>query len=814
MNHDERNQNLDMGAADNAALEARVIAWIAGEASAFEIAELERVMAERPELAEFRRRMEATHGLVGEAARVDVAPLRMSAERRATLLAAIGGTGAEGKSSPGMGPSVVTMDSATRRRGWRKTQWSIGLAASLAVGFFVATWYMGDSDSPRKVSAARMQRAVDHEKTREAAVHRRVGLLEQVREQENAAGDEVSRGLVTGTLNYSPEVPQAQAAPAVGVFKDTAAGLAPRREEAEKSVATKNSRNIGSITLSAGTVAGGKAIGTDGSLTLGAVSPPPPSVTFGGSAVAGGILPQQGADLSEATAPASAPQASRFGSSVTSAAEPKEPIQLSAFQVSSPEKKTEARVAGDAVAKVREAPATRTAAAAPATPDRETSAKAEPVSTFSLHVSDVSFRLLQAALAAVERGEEPTLPKVRAEEIYNAFDYGDPVPTEREKVAARIEQAAHPVLQQRNLLRIALRVAATGRAANEPLRLTVLLDTSGSMEREDRRAAVRRAMAELVALLGPNDRITLIGFARQPRLLAQNVPGNQAGELVRLAGSAPPDGGTNLEAALTLARELALRHHDASAQNRIVLLTDGAANLGDAEPARLTALVEELRQRGVAFDACGVGLEGIGDTVLEALTRKGDGRYYLLDRPEAADADFARKLAGAFRPAAENVKVQVRFNPARVGAYRLVGFDQHRLQEQDFRNDAVDAAELSAEEAAVAMYQVEPLPQGSGELGEVFVRFRDPATGAMVERSWTIPYEPRAAAWDRATPAMQLAAVATMLAEKMTDSPVSGQVSLRELAPVVNQLRGHFPNQRRVEELVTMFGQFRRQTRE
>lgn len=440
----------------------------------------------------------------------------------------------------------------------------------------------------------------------------------------------------------------------------------------------------------------------------------------------------------------------------------------------------------------------------------ETVTAQEAVSTFSLHVSDVSFRLAQSTLAAMARGETPTKPTIRAEEIYNALDYDDPYPTEREKVRARIEQAAHPILQQRNLVRIALRVAATGRVAQQPLRLTILLDTSGSMEREDRRLAVRQALSRLMALLGPQDRVTLIGFARQPRLLAENVAGPQAVDLVRLAAETPPDGGTNLEAALTLARELALRHNTAGAQNRIVLLTDGAANLGDADPARLGTSVEALRQAGISFDACGVGLEGTGDAVLESLTRRGDGRYYVLDRAEAADVAFAAKIAGALRPAAENVKVQVRFNPARVGRYRLIGFEKHRLAEQDFRNDQVNAAELSAEEAAVAMYQVEALPEGTGDLGEVSVRFRDPATGEMVERTWTIPHEPQAPAFVRAAPSLQLAGFAAMLAEVLSESPVGEQIELAQLAPTANRLRTMYPQKPRVAELLTMYEQLRR----
>jgi Ca-activated chloride channel family protein len=245
-------------------------------------------------------------------------------------------------------------------------------------------------------------------------------------------------------------------------------------------------------------------------------------------------------------------------------------------------------------------------------------------------VSDVSFRLTLAALA---KGERPDPERIRPEEFYNAFDYGDPAPRTGEKVACRIEQPAHPVLQQRNLVRIAMKVGAAGRAAGQPLRLTILLDTSGSMEREDRVASLGRAMESPASLLTPQDRVTLIGFARQPRLLADQLPGDRAYQLIEMVRSTPSEGGTNLEEALKLAGRLAVEHRVPSAQNRIVLLTHGAANLGNASPVQLAASIEKLRQQGIAFDACGVGADGLNDEILETLTRKGDGRYILHPRP-------------------------------------------------------------------------------------------------------------------------------------------------------------------------------------
>jgi hypothetical protein len=440
----------------------------------------------------------------------------------------------------------------------------------------------------------------------------------------------------------------------------------------------------------------------------------------------------------------------------------------------------------------------------------EKSADEEAFSTFSLHVSDVSFKLAQAALA---KGEWPEASKVRIEEFVNAFDYGDPMPDQNEKVASRMEQAIHPFLQQRNLLRVSMRTAAAGRSGDTPLRLTLLLDNSGSMERIDRQETVRRAFALLAQQLKPIDQVTLISFARQPRLLADKVSGAQADQLVQLVANIPSEGGTNLEAALQLAFEKAREQKIDSAQNRVIMLTDGAANLGDAEPDSLAQMIETMRDAGIAFDAAGIGAEGLNDEILEALTRKGDGRYYLLDQPEDADEGFARQIAGALRPAAKNVKVQVEFNPERVGKYKLLGFEKHLLKKEDFRNDKVDAAEMAAAEAGVAVYQFEAKPDGRGDVGSVSVRFLDMSSGQMVEKRWPIPYQADAPRLDEAAPSLRIAATSALLAAKLKGEALGQSVDLKTLSNYTAGLPDRYRNAQRVQQLQEMINQARAASR-
>ncbi len=414
-----------------------------------------------------------------------------------------------------------------------------------------------------------------------------------------------------------------------------------------------------------------------------------------------------------------------------------------------------------------------------------------PYSTFSLNISDASFQLAKAALA---RGERPDPTSIKPEQFYNAVDYGDPAPASNESVAATIEQSAHPVIPGRNLVRVALRTGSVGRSAVQPLRLTLLVDQSGSMVREDRRASMEHALSQLGTLLTKNDLVTVIGFSRTPHLLADGMTGDQPLKLTELVNQAASEGGTNLEEALKLGGQLAERHQLAGAQNRIVLFTDGAANLGDANPDRLAVQVKSFRQKGLAFDIAGIGADGLNDRLLSELARNGNGRYYIVGNEK--NDSFARQLAGAFRPAAENVKVQVNFNPQRVGKYKLLGFEKDRLKTEDFRNDAVDAAELAAEEAGVAIYQVEPLADGTGEIGEVSVRFRDAASKEMVERTWTIPYDAQATAFDRAAPSMQLAGLSMLAAEKLKGGPLADAIDFKQLTgseAFVKQFYGSSP---------------------
>ncbi len=408
------------------------------------------------------------------------------------------------------------------------------------------------------------------------------------------------------------------------------------------------------------------------------------------------------------------------------------------------------------------------------TPQPEVSAQENAFSTFSLSVTDVSFKL---AAASLEKGTMPDPATVRGEEFLNAFNYHDADPSPGVPVAFASERAQYPFAHNREIIRFAVRTAARGRESGRPLNVVLLLDNSGSMERADRVRIIREALTVLGRQLQPQDRISVVAFARTSRLWVDALPGNQAGELAERVGNLTPEGGTNLEEALNLAYATAARHFLSTGVNRVVLLTDGAANLGDVAPDSLKRKVESWRQRGVALDCFGIGWEGLNDDLLEALSRNGDGRYGFVNSLEDAATEFAAQLAGALHVAASDVKVQIEFNPQRVVAWRQIGYAKHQLTKEQFRDNSVDAAELTAAESGNALYVIQVDPNGVGPIGTARVRYREPESGIYRELEWPVPYTGGAAPLDRAPATLRLAATASSFSEWLAGSPFADEVT-------------------------------------
>jgi Mg-chelatase subunit ChlD len=464
------------------------------------------------------------------------------------------------------------------------------------------------------------------------------------------------------------------------------------------------------------------------------------------------------------------------------------------------------RLLGAAKAEQLDAALPKTAAPIPV-PSPEFLTRENAFSTFSMNVSDVSFKL---AAASLEKGVLPDPASIRSEEFINAFDYRDPEPAAGSPIAFAWERAGAPFTHNRDLLRFSIKTAAQGRQAGRPLNLVLLLDNSGSMERADRVRIIRESLRVLAAQLQPQDMLSVVVFSRTARLWVDGVAGSQAGTVADGLSQLTPEGGTNLEEAMRLAYETASRHYLAAGINRVVLLTDGAANLGDVDPDSLKRKVESYRRQGIALDCFGIGWEGYNDDLLEVLSRHGDGRYGFINTPKEADTEFAARLAGALRVAAADVKVQVEFNPARVTAYRQVGYAKLQLTKEQFRDNRVDAAEIGAAESGNALYVIEVNAAGQGPLGTVRVRYKVPDTGDYREQEWTVPYTGGVASLEQGSAPMRLAGTTAAFAEWLATSPFAGEVTTDRLLGCLGNVPEVYGADARPKQLEWMIRQAQR----
>ncbi|MFM2169905.1 MAG: hypothetical protein RI957_134 [Verrucomicrobiota bacterium] len=814
-----------LSAMGDEATEAKIIAWVLGEASAFEAAELESLCTEHPEWRVFQRRMLALHDCLKDAHATETSTeWKLSAEKRRKL-------------DEVMGASEPAPQSIKRPR--RMVWHAISGLAALLVLFLVVTALMtGEATTSPRVVIETMKRMREAEMDDFSDP---VIAAEPMRRtlRESNKMDPFAANSIDGAGDYGRKELATQAAKPVMAYRPSSVTLSQTQTAEADAQYGAPADHDGEVLATTGKQSdiAAAAVGTSlqlaqGLADLGQFDESKKVYEEGLRANPNDADARRG--LEKVTdASQDYYRASYDHTRAEMLAGVDKTWELSAPDEKARESGKESATPSPSVVDVRFAGKNRgfvsmrkseslqklldhkvleksanspekqaTAAVLPTNP--ELSASLEPYSTFSLRVSDNSFRIAQAAMMQKQR---PAAESVRVEEFYNAFDYGDPLPAAREPVSASMEQSAHPILPQRQLLRIALRTASAGRSIGQPLNITLLVDQSGSMSRGDRHATLLASVKELGTLLQAQDRVSVIGFSRTPRLLGEKIPGNEAPRVGELLARIPSDGGTNLEEALKLAEVIARRNQLPLTQNRILLMTDGAANLGNADPIRLSEWVKELRQKNIAFDIAGIGTDGLNDALLVDLARHGNGRYYIMNDAAQAKQQFATQLAGAFRPAAENVKVQVQFNPRRVGRYQLIGFEKDRLRQEDFRNDRVDAAEMAAAEAGQALYQVELLPDGMGDIGEVSVRFRDANTQQMMERNWTIRHEASAPTFDRASPTLQLAGLAMLTAQKLQGGEGSSLVRFADVEEACRRVRENFSSSQRVSELLEMIQQ-------
>ncbi len=330
-----------------------------------------------------------------------------------------------------------------------------------------------------------------------------------------------------------------------------------------------------------------------------------------------------------------------------------------------------------------------------------------PLSTFSIDVDTASYANVRRFL--VRDSHLPPPDAVRVEEMINYFPYRDAPPTDGKPFAVKVEAGSAPWAPTHRLVRINLKGKEIAAATRPASNLVFLIDVSGSMDEPDKLPLLQRAMKLLVQQSRPQDRIAMVVYAGTSGLVLPSTPGNEQTKILDALHRLQAGGSTNGGEGITLAYKTARANFMAGGINRVVLATDGDFNVGVTNDGDLTRLIEREAKSGVYLSVLGFGTGNVKDATMEQLADKGNGNYAYIDALSEARKVLVKEMGGTLQTIAKDVKIQVEFNPHKVAAYRLIGYENRLLHDEDFNNDKKDAGEIGAGHTVTALYDVVPV---------------------------------------------------------------------------------------------------------
>lgn len=327
-----------------------------------------------------------------------------------------------------------------------------------------------------------------------------------------------------------------------------------------------------------------------------------------------------------------------------------------------------------------------------------------PVSTFSIDVDTAAYANMRRWL---NQGQLPPEDAVRVEELINYFDYDYPHPDNRaEPFMVNTEIAPTPWNPETHLLRIGIQGYNLPKAQLPASNLVFLIDVSGSMNSADKLPLLQQALSMLVGQLDAQDSISIVVYAGASGVVLPPTRGDHKADILFALQQLQAGGSTNGAAGIRLAYQLAQQNFIEKGVNRVILATDGDFNVGLASTEELIDLIQRQRAAGIALTTLGFGSGNYNDHLLEQLADEGDGNYAYIDRLQEAQKVLAEELSATLMTIARDVKIQIEFNPARVSEYRLIGYENRLLNEEDFSNDKVDAGEIGAGHRVTALYEI------------------------------------------------------------------------------------------------------------
>ncbi len=331
-----------------------------------------------------------------------------------------------------------------------------------------------------------------------------------------------------------------------------------------------------------------------------------------------------------------------------------------------------------------------------------------PLSTLSADVDTASYCNLRRMVAQEYAPAVVPAGAVRTEELLNYFDYAYPAPVGSDLFGVSTQMSDCPWNDQTKLLVMGFATEKDGDASSAGANLVFLIDVSGSMDDPDKLPLVKDSFATLVEGLTERDRVSVVTYASGERVLLEGVPGDDKRRIMRAVDGLVAEGSTNGEAGLEQAYRLAESSFIEGGVNRVVMASDGDLNVGISSESELHDFVERKRETGVYLSVLGFGSGNYKDNKMETLADHGNGAYHYVDCAEEARRVLGRNLRANLVPLADDVKIQVEFNPDRVKGYRLIGYENRALADEEFRDDAADAGEVGAGHAFTVAYEIVP----------------------------------------------------------------------------------------------------------
>jgi Ca-activated chloride channel family protein len=422
------------------------------------------------------------------------------------------------------------------------------------------------------------------------------------------------------------------------------------------------------------------------------------------------------------------------------------------------------------------------------------------LSTFAVDIDDASYIMARTYL---QRGELPPKDAVRVEEFVNHFDYDYATPS-KERFSIYVDGSPSPFGENYSLLRIGLRGRVIPPDDRRPAVLTFVVDVSGSMGREDRLGAVRQALRMLVDQLREDDLVGIVVYGSRAWTVLDHTSIRDKETIIQAIESLVPEGSTNAEEGLGLGYKLAEKSFRQGAINRVILCSDGVANVGRTGADDILNRIEKQVKKGITLSSIGFGIGNYNDVLLEKLGNKGNGYYAYVNNMQDAHKIFVDNLTGALEVIARDVKIQVDFDPEKVERYRLLGFENRDVDDDKFRDDTVDGGEIGSGHSCTALYELKLKDGVAGSVGEIAIRFKNPYNDEVTEISREITVSDFSKSFVECDSRYRLAVVAAEFAEILRGSYWSKGSQLSHVLEITHNLSRGMTDDKDMIELLDL----------